>query len=485
MSYQKCWNMRVGSLALLSAAMLAGGLPVRSGAQDLVQAPKLPTTAAEYDWGLNLYVSSVLTPVSGYGSLVRPDSVEPAIKDRTHAWILQLQAAPVKGLQLDPLGELYVADGQDAVAKRQFAERLATKGLSQDDRAYTLLLATRVFAHPENPERIQAALGYMAEIDALPATAIMWKFRGHVTLGEAYYVTGDGPAVTLHITKALAMTPQMPFERRQPVYHESPIVMLADVLSGVPGGPARIDSMGKALLPLATPTAEQIAKDSMYFWLGHYWTGEFKGTLQLTAHLGRTAPAVTAMHWYNTDAPTVVSTAAPGAQSKALNDGVIRLMEFGEYSCYPCRMALPGMERIRKAAPSNVQVWYVTQTEGSWGATVYSPNDESQHLEHYYVERKHYGMPIALWAGPKDSTQDYGSLPRENPSAAAYPIQATPTFIVVDGKGIVRHISIGYSKEVEKLLSSDIQYLAGEAKRQTSTTPALGSPPVRTAMNDQ
>jgi hypothetical protein len=148
-------------------------------------------------------------------------------------------------------------------------------------------------------------------------------------------------------------------------------------------------------------------------------------------------------------------------------------------------MALPGMERIRKAAPSNVQVWYVTQTEGSWGATVYSPNDESQHLEHYYVERKHYGMPIALWAGPKDSTQDYGSLPRDNPSAAAYPIQATPTFIVVDGKGIVRHISIGYSKEVEKLLSSDIQYLAGEAKRQTSTTPALGSPPVRTAMNDQ
>jgi hypothetical protein len=140
------------------------------------------------------------------------------------------------------------------------------------------------------------------------------------------------------------------------------------------------------------------------------------------------------------------------------------------------------MERIRKAAPSNAEVWYVTQTEGSWGAGSYSPNDESQHLQHYYVERKHYGMPIALWAGPKDSTIDYGLLPRENPSAAAYPILVTPMFIVVDGKGIVRHISIGYSSAVEKLLTADIEYLVGEAKRHTSTTPASTSVPARTAL---
>ncbi len=485
MSSPKCRAGHTGSMTLLSAimgALMLAGLPAQVSAQQvLVQEPKLPTTAAEYDWGHNLYASSVLTPVSGYGALVRPDSVEPAIRDRTHAWIEQLQAAPVKGLQLDPMGELYVADGQDAMAKQQFADRLATKGLSLDDRGYTLLLATKVFAHPENAERIQTALGYMVQLDAFPAAAIMWKFHARAALGEAYYVTGDGPAVRVQLTKALAMTPDIPFEHRKPVFLESPITMLADVLSGVPGGAARIDSLGKVLLPLATPTAAQVASDSEYFWLGQYWTREFKGTLQLTAHLGQAAPAITAMHWYNTDAPTAVSTAAPGAQAKTLGDGVIRLMEFGEYSCYPCRMALPGMERIRTAAPSNVQVWYVTQTEGSWGATVYSPNDESQHLEHYYVERKHYGMPIALWAGPKDTTQDFGALPRDNPSAEAYPIQATPTFVVTDGKGIVRHISIGYSRQVETLLSSDIQYLIGEAKHQGSTAPASD----RTAMAGQ
>jgi hypothetical protein len=467
---------------LLGATALAVALPVRARAQGADQEPKLPTTAAEFDWGLNLYASSVLTPVSGYGALVRPDSIEPAIKDKTHAWITQLQASPAKGIQLDPTGELYVADGQDAVAKQQFAERLATKGLSADDRAYTLLLATRVFAHPENAERITTALGYMAQLDAMPNSVIMFKFKGRVSLGEAYYVTGDGPAVTTQLTKALAMTPQIPFERRKPVFVQSPIAMLADVLSGDPSGHARIDSIGKALLPLATATPEQIASDSAYFWYSRFFTEEFKGTLQLTAHLGQPAPVVTAMHWYNTDAPTVVSAAAPGAHSKTLGDGVIRLMEFGEYSCYPCRMALPGMERIRKASPSNVQVMYVTQTEGSWGATAYAPDDEAQHLQHYYVERKHYGMPIALWSGPKDSTIDYGFLPRENPSAKAYPIQATPTFVVIDGKGIVRHISIGYSREVEKLLSSDIQYLVGEAKRQASAAPASESPSARTAM---
>ena len=482
MSSPQCRGRHITGLALLSAVMIAGGLPVRVGAQGADQEPKLPNTPAEFDWGLNLYASSVLTPVSGYDALVRPDSIEPAIKDKTHAWITQLQAAPAKGIQLDPTGELYVADGQDALAKQQFAERLATKGLSTDDRAYTLLLAARVFAHPENPERIKAALGYMAQLDAMPVSVVAFKFKGRVALGEAYYVTGDGPAVATQLTKALAMTPQIPFARRKPIFVNSPITMLADVLSGDPSGHARIDSIGKALLPYATATPEQVAQDSTYFWYSHFFTEEFKGTLELTAHLGQQAPVITAMHWYNTDAPNVVSTAAPGAHAKNLGDGVIRLMEFGEYSCYPCRMALPGMERIRKASPSNVQVWYVTQTEGAWGATAYAPDDEAQHLQHYYVERKHYGMPIALWSGPKDSTADYGYVPRENPSAKAYPIQATPTFIVVDGKGIVRHISIGYSRDVEKLLTSDLQYLVGEAKRQASTAPASQSPPARTAM---
>lgn len=129
MSSSKCRSGRIGSLALLSVAMLAGGLvPVRADARGAVQKPKLPTTAADYDWGLNLYASPVLTPVSGYGRLVRPDSIEQTIKDRTHAWITRLHAAPVNGLQLDPLGKLYVAGGQNAVAKQRFAERRATIG---------------------------------------------------------------------------------------------------------------------------------------------------------------------------------------------------------------------------------------------------------------------------------------------------------------------------------------------------------------------
>jgi hypothetical protein len=135
-------------------------------------------------------------------------------------------------------------------------------------------------------------------------------------------------------------------------------------------------------------------------------------------------------------------------------------------------MALKGMERIHKAALPNAQVWYVTKTEGSWGATTYAPDEESQHLMHYYVERKHYDFPIALWAGPKDSTADFGSLPRDDPSFTAYPIQATPTFVIVDGKGTVRHISIGYSHLVEEMLKADLKYLTGEAKRQASAAPA-------------
>jgi thiol-disulfide isomerase/thioredoxin len=253
--------------------------------------------------------------------------------------------------------------------------------------------------------------------------------------------------------------------------------MLADVLSGMPGGRAKIDSLGAWMLPLAVASPAEIARDSGYFWLGRFYTFMAKSAVQLTGHLGQPAPPITANHWYNVSAPATESKEAPGARTETLADGKIRLLEYGEYNCHPCRMALPGMERIHKAYPTNVEVWYVTQTDGFWGTTDYSPDEEAQHLEHYYVDRKHYDFPIALWAGDKVKTQDNGALPRDNPSATAFPIDATPTFVVVDGKGIVRHISIGYDAEVEKLLTSDVQYLVEEAKHQTSgaPTPAVSS----------
>jgi thiol-disulfide isomerase/thioredoxin len=476
-SQRSCGHIVFGTL--LGAALVAG-LPAPGRAQEaqtVADATTRQPTPAEYGWGLDLYVDDVLAPMADYRTLIRPDFVGPAVGEQTRKWIESLQTAPVKGLELDPMGKLYVAVGKDSIAKRQFAERLGTKGLSASNKAYTLVVATRAFAHPDDAARIQTAVRYMAELDALPVDA-MWKFLGRMALGQAYYVTGHGPEVVTQLSKAIALVTEIPFEERQDVFMNNPLPMLADVLSGMPGGRARIDSIGASMLPLAAASPEQIARDSGYFWTSRFYTYMAKSAVQLTAHLGQPAPAITANHWYNVSAPVTESKEAPGARTQTLADGKIRLLEYGEYNCHPCRMALPGMERIHKAYPTNVEVWYVTQTDGFWGTTEYSPDEEAQHLAHYYVDRKHYDFAIALWAGEKVKTQENGALPRDNPSATAFPIDATPTFVVVDGKGIVRHISIGYDAEVEKLLTSDVQYLVAEAKRQASAAPTSASPSI-------
>ncbi len=92
---------RVRHAVCVSGLMLVGIEPARSGAQAATpqtsapQTIERPMTAAEDAWGLELYYQAVLTPVAGYGALVRPDSVEPAILNRAHAWVESLQQAPV------------------------------------------------------------------------------------------------------------------------------------------------------------------------------------------------------------------------------------------------------------------------------------------------------------------------------------------------------------------------------------------------------
>jgi hypothetical protein len=94
--------------------------------------------------------------------------------------------------------------------------------------------------------------------------------------------------------------------------------------------------------------------------------------------------------------------------------------------------------------PPGVQMMYYEWTEGAWGTALAEPAEEVQHLKHYWLERKRYTVPMAIWAGPKDSTPDGGFMPRESPMKTALHISAGPTFFVLDGHGVVRHWQQGY-----------------------------------------
>jgi len=372
------------------------------------------------------------------------------------------------------MGQLYVATGQDQLAQQQFATRLATPNLSIGDRAYTLLLATFAFSREaRNATRMAIALQYLAQLDALPAAAIVNRFVGHVEVARSYYLAGDGDRVLAHVDQAFALVPAMPFERRNWETIDEAFLIRANVLSGRPNGRAAIDSIGRWLSPLTQASPALIARDSAYVWLSRLATRQLKDALQQIGYLGSVVPPVIAHYWWNTETPPTPSAAAPGAITKPLADGKIRVLEYGDYNCGACLAALPTMERLRRTAPSNVEIWYVSYAGDEWGATRSTPDQVAQHLKHYYLERKRYGFPIALWIGPRRPDVDGGTLIQPSPTFEALAIQATPTFVVTDGQGIVRHIQVGLTAP---LLEATLHYLTAEAARASGVATSTAAP---------
>jgi len=457
--------------------------PMMAQAPHASQAPSsAPITAAEQARGLSLYRLTGLVSDDGQqhvtgrfrpnGDLSEPnDKLDGMIAQRAKQWVASLTSDSVKGIQQDPMGELFVATGHDEAAKQQFAARLATPGLSIEDKAYTLVLAVRVFGkEADSAARMRTALEYLATLDALPRRVAFEQFVAHQALADAYFSAGHGPEVIKQLSKAFILVPDIPFENRhwqlgEPGSIGQSFISLADVLSGRPDGRARIDSVGEWLKPYTLPTAALLAadtKDSLAYKNGRMNSMGFAGVLQMVSRIGRPAPDVIANHWWNTTVPTTPHAGPPGTKAKSFADGVIRVTEYGHYGCQGCLLALPKLERLRKEAPPGVEMWYVSDGNGGvWGNTPCTPDEEAEHLRHYYLDRKGYRMPIALYLGDRNADPDGGSLEGGSPTFAAYPIEGYPWFIVTDGKGIVRHVSFGYE---EALLKNTVKYLLAEGK---------------------
>jgi len=460
----------MGTLAsALVAPLVARPLYAQDGSQDKT----LPVTPAEYQYGQMLYGAGILSPVNGQNQLFPVDSVDAAVVAQTKRWIAELQSRPRKGIQLDPMGQLYVSVGADDIAKQQFAERLATPGLSLPDKAYTLVTAVETFAGVDDAKRVPTALEYMKQLDALPASMITFQFRGHIALAYAYYYLEEQANAIEHFRKAFALVPAMPFERRMMVYMQTPFVPYADLLIDQPHGRATIDSLGRVLTALAIPSPDLVAKDSTYYWYGASWSQMFADAVHLTSHLGLDAPPVIGTFWFNTTAPNTPlpdplakEAGIPNARAKMLNDGKVRVIQFCTMNTPGCIAGVAGLGRLAQAVPA-AEPWFSTSSEGNWGATPMEADAEAGHLKHFYVERKKVTIPIALWGGPKDRKPWGGMVPRDNPGVTVYPMGGV-MYALVDSKGVVRHIMRGYSKQTERVIQSRLRQLTSTASNTSN-----------------
>jgi thiol-disulfide isomerase/thioredoxin len=388
-----------------------------------------------------------------------------------------LQRVPehsVAGLQHDPYGILAVVAKQDARGQQQFAARLAAPGLSTRDRAYTLAWAVRLFADADQPERLPVAEQYLAQLDALGPAAAYERATARKALIGAYYLMGRRRDVARVGVEWFALASHIPFPQRASAiydpgnYYEYAVVI--DALSSESGGRARIQALNAQLHMAAAAPPEYVAHDPYFRGEGERNQSYLRPNIAMSERIGEQATSLSANYWVNR---------GPGrdSQSVAVNDGKIRLVEIGSWTCTPCIAAVPALERLHQRFPQ-VEFNFMTAGVTVWGNRQVSPSEGAKRLADHFVDSLHATFPIGI-AMPTRlvELEDGGQMLVLNSLTGArghYPQTGKPTFYVIDGKGIIRTVIAGYGRWLEEHLAKTLESVLKEGGHDTSaarTTP--------------
>jgi hypothetical protein len=152
-----------------------------------------------------------------------------------------------------------------------------------------------------------------------------------------------------------------------------------------------------------------------------------------------------------------------------VNDGKIRVIEMAHTGCEPCVEALYALQQLHTQFPT-IEPVLLTWTFGYWGDRLVEPAEEIAHLTDYFVTKTRVTYPVGIWAGKRMPNEDGGSAVQPSVNLANYPSIGKPMIWVIDGRGIIRKIFTGYSRDINVQLVRTVEYLLREAANDAGTT---------------
>jgi len=394
--------------------------------------------------------------------------IERLLAQKTSAaaqWLAELRTRPIKGIQLDAASVVSVNAGDEALARAQIAERLATPGLSMADRAFTHLTAVQAFADVHYPARLATAEDYAKRLDALGDSAATWRFLAHRALANVHYLLGHSADVIRHGTQAVKLVSKMPFYDRQEMYifGADLYTEMVTALAPLPDGKARVADINAGLRAATAVPAENVALDTSFIGFGKAYEQNMTTMIAGNALLGTKAVPFVANYWVN----------RPSRDSATLyvDDGKIRLVDLGGYRCKGCMIAMPGLQRLQERFPT-VEIVSFVFTYGGWANRLVEPTEEADSIAKHFTTRMKLTYPIGIWKSSKAMNEDGGMTPVDagGPNMRNYPTLLSPTVYAIDGKGIIRGIFFGCSREMEEKMAHMLEFLTHEAAATTSVS---------------
>jgi len=340
-----------------------------------------------------------------------------------------VESAP--SAQLVELAALYNYAGDTAGARAAVARALAATDLTQRQHADMVLLAisNALAVHDAFAGACIEAESLADQLEALPDSLADRKLRAHQLLLGRYGYGDYDDGIREHAQAML--------ELGRRLGDRNVIVNSVSELARAAGDYLRPDSalriMDLAEREVGAPAGSLFPDPRARYGL-----------------VGTPAAPVTAEVWLNADTP-------PAAV--AMGDGKLRMIQFTAHWCAPCRNSYPGMLRLAKRFEGRqFEVVFVTELYGNFEG---KPATEAEELAADRVYYAKHGIPfrIAINRIQRNAAAPPGT--RSPLVNQQYAVGGIPQIVVVDQRGVIRQIVIGWDHGNEQRLGAYIEKLLG------------------------
>lgn len=365
-------------------------------------------------------------------------------------------AAKIDVARLDPAGllgmaELFGETGEPEKAAAILNTLLVRTDLAAPVRADGILrLLMTGLLEPKGDERNARLEKLVDQLDAIGPSVFDQQMNAHARMNSFYRGDDIDAGIIKHSTWIINASTSFTPEQKQKLSTTvaSAHVNMAEAWAGQGMTDKALALLrdGSAKWGAFVPRANGPSLKEIYF-------DEETARLEL---VGLPAAALTAPAWFN----------KPANSKELAMPGHVTLLEFTAHWCGPCRESYPGVNRLRaKYGPQGFRVALVTRLYGYFGSEQnLAPDAEIAKDKVYFEEHELADVPVAI-GGKIDIKVTNGKveyIPAKDPNDVAYRVGGIPQILLIDKKGRIRLIMVGYDDVNEPRLAKMIEDLLKE-----------------------
>lgn len=434
-------------------AVVIGWLMAGFAPSAFAQAPP-PTAAAQCRLDATTYQNKKIADLRAAGQRLTSELLQPIMAEARRIGREcgdKISPATASAAELTALASLYLYTTDTAKAKNAVALVLAKPGMTEAEHADAAIAAEQLAIATFDPFAgiNPDAEKFVADVDAMSDAVLPQKVRAHqLLLGRYEYADiDDGLRDHAHklfdvakralSTNALGMTP--------------PQAGTASVNAAYPVMASAYSSLARAAGDFLHPDSALMILDEAYRVLGPVFPDVHRyldGQREMYVLVGTKATPIDGKWWINAEDG---SSFTPG-------DGKVTFIQFTAHWCKPCKHSYPGMLNMAKHfAGKPVESIMETYLYGYIGSKAnLTPEQEVAENRDYYT--KEHGLPFKIAINTLPVRGD--TLTRD--SERRYAVGGIPEIVVVDRKGIIRAMVVGWDNGNEKRLTAFIDRILTE-----------------------